>query len=185
MRDESVWYLPHHCESKPGKVRVVFDCAATYAGVSLNNQCHQGPDLNNKLIGVLLRFRQYPYAVMADIESMYLQVKIPIYDRNALRFLWGERGEVKEYRMTSHLFGGVWCVSSSTYTLRKTVKDFPTNELIKDTVHRGFYVDDMLKSVIEPSEAWSVVNDTKWVLRRGGFNLTKFVVNHLLIESKP
>ena len=124
---------------------------------------------------------------MADIESMYLQVKIPIYDRNALRFLWGERGEVKEYRMTSHLFGGVWCASSSTYTLRKTVKDFPTNELIKDTVHRGFYVDDMLKSVIERSEAWSVVNDTKRVLSWGGFNLTKFVVSKCssLLNQNP
>ena len=187
VRDESVWYLPHHCvtsESKPGKVRVVFDCAATYAGVSLNNQCHQGPDLNNKLIGVLLRFRQYPYAVMADIESMYLQVKIPVYDRNALRFLWGERGEVKEYRMTSHLFGGVWCASSSTYALRRTVEEFPTNELIKDTVLRGFYVDDMLKSVVERSEAWSVVKDTKRVLRRGGFNLTKFVVNDISLLNQ-
>ena len=66
---------PHHAvvsESKPGKVRIVFDCAAKLDGVSLNNQCLQGPDLNNKLLHVLLRFRQYQYAIMADIEAMYL-----------------------------------------------------------------------------------------------------------------
>ena len=35
-----VWYLPHHPvfhPRKPGKVRVVFDCAAKFLGVSLND----------------------------------------------------------------------------------------------------------------------------------------------------
>ena len=33
-----IWYLPHHPvihPHKPGKVRVVFDCAAKYNGISL------------------------------------------------------------------------------------------------------------------------------------------------------
>lgn len=37
--DGAVWYLPHHPvihPQKPGKVRVVFDCAANYRGTSLN-----------------------------------------------------------------------------------------------------------------------------------------------------
>ncbi|XP_076036051.1 uncharacterized protein LOC143022004 [Oratosquilla oratoria] len=96
--DGKVWYLPHHAvtsETKPGKVRVVFDCAAQKNGVSLNSQCLQGPDLNNKLIHVLLRFRQYHYAITADIEAMYHQVKIPISDRDALRFLWYVSDEIR------------------------------------------------------------------------------------------
>ena len=89
--DHLTWYVPHHgvvSESKPGKLRTVFDCAASLNGVSFNNQCFKGPDLVNSLLGVLLRFRLYKYAFLADIESMYLQVKIPPVDRNALRFLW-------------------------------------------------------------------------------------------------
>ena len=56
-----VWYLPHHPVinvNKPGKVRVVFDCAATYNGISLNSQLLQGQNLMNNLVGVLIRFRQ-------------------------------------------------------------------------------------------------------------------------------
>ena len=71
VSDGSVWYLPHHhvmSAAKPGKIRIVFDCAAQYRGVSLNNQCFQGPDLTNKLINVLLKFRQYRFGIMADIE---------------------------------------------------------------------------------------------------------------------
>ena len=56
---EQEWYLLHHAvmhPCKPDKVRVVFDCAAVYQGISLNQKVLQGPDLLNKLLGVLLRF---------------------------------------------------------------------------------------------------------------------------------
>ena len=55
---------------------------------------------------MLLRFRLYQNAMTADIQAMYLQVRIPEQERDCLRFLWLENGEVKPYRMTSHLFGG-------------------------------------------------------------------------------
>ena len=93
----AVWYLPHHnlsSKSKPEKLRIVFDCAAKFAGVSLNNQCLQGPDICNKLLHVLLRFRQFPFAITADIEAMYHQVKIPPKHRNCLRFLWLRNGDI-------------------------------------------------------------------------------------------
>ena len=188
IQGDKVWYLPHHAvvsTAKPGKVRVVFDCAAKHGEVCLNNQCFQGPDLNNKLIHVLLRFRQYRYAVTADIEAMCHQVKIPTKDRNALRFLWQEEdGSQVEYRMTSHLFGGVWCASSSTYALRKIVQDTSTDELVTDTICRSFYVDDMLRSVRTREEAADVIRGTKEALKYGGFNLTKYVVNDTqLLES--
>ena len=112
--DGKVWYLPHHPvfnQKKPDKCRVVFDCAAKYGGLSLNDHVHQGPDLANKLVGVLLRFREGPVAFMADIEAMFHQVKVSVPDRDVLRFLWFQENDVdkppKEYRMTSHIFGGV------------------------------------------------------------------------------
>ena len=185
--DGSVWYLPHHHvlhPAKPGKIRIVFDCAAKFRGVSLNNQCLQGPDLTNKLIDVLLRFRQFRFGIMADIESMYLQVRIPDKDRNALRFLWNVNDQLVEYRMTSHLFGGVWCSSSSTFALRQTVSDLPGDSIIKDTVINGFYVDDLLKSVQNSSEVIQVMDETKRVIARGGFNLTKFVTNDVSVLEK-
>ena len=91
------WYLTHHPvinPRKPGKTRIVFDCAATYRGESLDSQTLPGPDLNNKLLGVMLRFRQGKVAVSADIGSIFYQVKVDKRDRNASRFLWWkERGE--------------------------------------------------------------------------------------------
>ncbi|KAJ8356219.1 hypothetical protein SKAU_G00190130 [Synaphobranchus kaupii] len=58
-KDGEVWYIPYHgvYHPKKKKIRVVFDCTATYQGVSLNNQLLQGPDLTNTLVGVLTRRR--------------------------------------------------------------------------------------------------------------------------------
>ena len=70
-------------------------------------------------------FRQHSYALTADVEAMYNQVQIPVDDRNMLRFLWyDESGNLMHCRMTSHLFGGVWCASSSTYAMRRVLEDF-------------------------------------------------------------
>ena len=80
---------------KPGKARVVFDCAARYFITSLNQQFLQGPDWTNPLVGVLIRFRQEPVAIAADIEAMFHQVYVDPQDRDALRFLWWPDGTCK------------------------------------------------------------------------------------------
>lgn len=94
--DGRVWNIPHHgvYHPKKKKIRVVFDCKATYQGVSLNEQLLQGPDLTNNLIGVLLRFREHPVALMADVESMFYQLRIPEEDTDLLRFLWWPEGDL-------------------------------------------------------------------------------------------
>jgi len=176
-----IWYLPHHpviTDKKPDKLRIVFDCAAKFKGESLNDKCLQGPDLNNKLLHVLLRFRQHEYAFTADIESMYYQVKIPVEQRDILRFLWlDNNGNICQYRMTGHVFGGVWCASSTCYALRQSLVSKDVDKNISDTILRSFYVDDCLKSVEERSDVICIIDGTKKVLGDSGFNLTKFMVN--------
>ncbi|XP_071830918.1 uncharacterized protein [Apostichopus japonicus] len=138
----------------------------------------QGPDMINKLLPVLLRFRQHSIAVQADIEAMYNQVRIPARDRDALRFLWYINGKLRYLRMTSHLFGGVWCAASSAYALRRTITDLPSViPLVKYAVERSFYVDDCLSSVSSKSDAEIIIREIPKALKSGGFKLTKFVVN--------
>ena len=108
---------------------------------------------------------------------MYLQVEIPESDRNALRFLWyDDAGSLTEYRMSSHLFGGVWSASSSAFALKRAVVDCPTSALVEDTIMRSFYV-DLLKSVDSIENGVQVIHGVKHVQSHGGFKYTKFTVN--------
>lgn len=91
------WYIPHHGvyhPKKPEKLRVVFDCSAKYKGNSLNEHLLPGPDMINNLTGVLIRFRQHRIALMCDIEKMFHQFHVSEKDRDYLRFLWWENGDL-------------------------------------------------------------------------------------------
>ena len=165
---EATWFLPHHPvfhPKKPGKVRVVFDCAAKYKGVSLNDVLLQGPDMTNTLVGVLTRFRQERTAIIADIESMFYQVRVRPDDSDVLRFLWWPGNDLQrrpeEYQMTVHLFGAVSSPSCANFALRKTAEaNFQRFDFeVINTVRRNFYVDDCLKSVPSESEAIRLTAD--------------------------
>ena len=92
---------------KPNKVSVVFDASAEYKNDSLNNHLHKGPDLINNLISILIQFRLGKYAVTADTEQMFHQIKVKKSDRDALRFLWRflKTEKLQEYAMTVHQYG--------------------------------------------------------------------------------
>ena len=124
------WYLPHHPvfhPQKPDKCRIVFDCAAKYKGMSLNDKLLQGPDMTNKLVAVLLRFRQEPIAFMADIEAMFCQVRVTPKHRNLLKFLWWKddnyENPPEEYRMAVHLFGAKSSPSCASFCLKRTAEE--------------------------------------------------------------
>ena len=121
-----VWYLPHHPvlhPDKPGKTRVVFDCAAKYANTSLNDLLLQEPDFNNSLVGVLLRFRQERIALMSDVESMFHQVQVSPDLCDSLRFLWWPENnmnkEPQDFRMKVHLFGAVSSTNCAGFALAR------------------------------------------------------------------
>ncbi|XP_013419027.1 uncharacterized protein LOC106179805 [Lingula anatina] len=195
QNDMPTWYLPHHSvinPRKPEKTRVVFDCSAKYKGTSLNEQVYQGPDLTNSLLGVLLRFREEPVAIMADIQSMFHQVKVPPSERSVLSFLWWPNGDLSQpavdHRMTVHLFGGTWCPSICSFVLRHTAEVNQTgcDESVVETVKKNFYVDDCLKTLPDVETAVKFIPQLCELLESGGFKLTKWMSNkHEVLESIP
>ena len=95
--------------NKPEKVGVVFDAAAQFDKTCLNEKLLKGPDYLNKLIGILLRFRREPYAVISDTEEMYHQIKVAENDQDALRFVWRDNTDKKivDHMMKVNIFGKV------------------------------------------------------------------------------
>lgn len=191
--DGKSWYIPHHGvyhPQKPDKIRIVFDCSATFMGHSLNKYLLQGPDLTNSLVGVLCQFRKELIAFMCDLEAMFHQFKVKEEDRDYLIFYWWENGDITktpvQYRMTVHLFGAASSPGCSNFGLKKTATD---NECefgsdAAEFIKKDFYVDDGLKSVATVSEATSLIENTKSICARGGMRLHKFISNSKEVIAK-
>ncbi|XP_078483450.1 uncharacterized protein LOC144743487 [Ciona intestinalis] len=172
-------YNPH----KPGKIRVVFDCAAEYQGMCLNDVLLQGPDLLNNLVGILCRFRKETVALSVDIQGMYHQFYVNEKFRDFLRFLWWEENDpnkaVCEYRMKVHIFGAVSSPACANFGLRRAADDGEA-EFGKDAadfIRQDFYVDDGVTSVENSDTAISLLNRCKGMCAKAGLKLHKLASN--------
>ena len=128
------WYLPNHGvyhPQNPGKNRVVFDCSAQYAIMSIKTELMSGLDLAKQIVSVLLRFRKEHVAFMADIKSMFYQVLVPPHQRSLLHYLWWEESnlskKVFDYQMCTHIFRGTSSSSCSNCALKKAATDNSDN----------------------------------------------------------
>jgi hypothetical protein len=112
-----------------------------------------------------------------------MQISVTQSDWDALRFLWWPDGNLdaspKIYNMTRHVFGLTSSPGCATFALRKTAEDFGSqySDATSRTVGRDFYVDDLLASLPSIDEAASLAHEVKALVRRGGFNLTKWTSN--------
>ncbi len=192
---EECWYLPifgvYH-PHKPDKIRVVFDSSAQFGGVSLNDVLLTGPDLNNTLLGVLLRFRREKVAVMADIERMFYCFKVKEQHRNYIRFLWHKDNcaekEITDYRMTVHVFGNSPSPAIAIYALRRAAElgEAECGTDAKNFVLRNFYVDDGITSVPTEKEAIDLLKRTQIMLSKSNLNLHKVASNRAsVMEAFP
>ena len=168
---------PSHNPKKPGKVRRASNAASVFKGNSLNSNLLTGPDLINNLVGLLLRFRENPVAISADIEAMFMQVGIIEKDQPSMRFLWPTNHSVKQFQYTRLIFGARCSPSTAIFVLEKTAADFAPNQTIQNLVKNSFYMDDFVHSFETVEIAQEAAVSLKKTLMRAGFNLTKFVFN--------
>ncbi|XP_055046840.2 uncharacterized protein [Misgurnus anguillicaudatus] len=184
-KEGETWYLPHHGvfhPKKPNKLRVVFDCSATYNGCSLNEHLLQGPDMINNLTGILIRFRQHPVALMCDVEKMYHQFHVSESDRDYMRFLWWKNGECDqkplEFRMKVHIFGATSSSGCANFGLKYIAnKNSHLYPLGSEFVLRNFYVDDGVTSLEDTETAIKGADEARKLCATGGLRLHKFMSN--------
>ena len=179
-------YLPifsvHH--PRKNKTRLVYDASARYGGISLNDILLSGPDLNNYLRAVLLRFREKPIGFAADIESMFSAFKVPPSQRDLLRFYWfGENDPGKDlvaFRSTSHLFGCSSSPAVANFALKYCASLHEDDPLLRpsiDYIRNSFYVDDGVSSADTTDQAIEILSGAADILARYNIRLHKIASN--------
>ena len=114
---------------------------------------------------------------------MFHEVELWEKDRDLMRFLWWKDGDLnepsQEYRMKVYLFGAVCSPNCANFALCKTAKDneskYPTG--VTEAVFNNFYIGDCLASRANEEEAISLISQLSELLKKGGFNITKWVSN--------
>ncbi|XP_058840862.1 uncharacterized protein LOC131696333 [Topomyia yanbarensis] len=179
------YYLPHHPVVKESstttKVRVVFDASSkTTSGFSLNDALQVGPVVQDDLLSIVLRFRTYLIAVVADIEKMYRQIKVAPADVPYQRIFWrfNQSDPIQVYELLTVTYG----LAPSSFLATRTLQQLADDEgaaypLAEPILRKGFYVDDCLGGEQSIERAVQMRDELIELLRKGGFSLRKFTSN--------
>ncbi|KAI5755331.1 hypothetical protein M8J77_016036 [Diaphorina citri] len=183
------YYLPHHPVVKVGSttpVRPVFDASAKEPNKCSLNQClEKGPNLIDKIPSCLARFRRNMIGVSGDIAKAFLQISVSEADRDYLRFLWLENGQVVQFRHCRVVFG----VSSSPFLLEACIR-----LLLNSTqnphpfvaqLKQSFYVDNCITSLKSAAEAREFIEVASDVMRERQFDLQGWEITGDPETEKP
>ena len=176
------WYLPVFCAlAKRKKPRLVWDSAASYDNLSLNSQLMQGPDNNNRLRDVLLRFREHRVGFCSDVADMYMKFHVEPSHKPYLRFWWYKDNdperELIPYQARCHIFGNCSSPSVAKYgfKLAPEISDPPPSTSVKKYIQDDFYVDDGCSSAPDPEAAIQTIKGAQECLSKFGMVLHKIV----------
>ena len=177
-----MYYLPHHGVFRPDKpstpLRVVFDPACQFNGVSLNSFLLKGPNLIGDLLAVLLRFREERVAFVGDISKMFLQICLTEEDSQVHRFLWRDLDITQDptvYRLTRVTFGDKSSPDMASFIMLKLAEKFEdTYPEAAKILRKDRYVDDLIHSCETASEATKRMGQLDEVLASGSFKIKEW-----------
>ncbi|XP_055632398.1 uncharacterized protein LOC129772894 [Toxorhynchites rutilus septentrionalis] len=150
-----VYYLPHHgvekADSTTTKLRVVFDASCrTDSGISLNQTLMVGPVLQDDIHAISLRFRMHRFAIIADADKMYRQIRLHPVDYPLHRIRWRSSSSepLKTFELTTVTYG----TASAPYLATRCLLELSNQgaeayPLAAKVLSKDFYMDDMLTGI--------------------------------------
>ncbi|XP_058828570.1 uncharacterized protein LOC131688381 [Topomyia yanbarensis] len=180
-----VYYLPHHAVLKPDstttKLRVVFDASSrTSTGIALNDGLMVGPVVQDDLMSIIIRFRMYRLALVADIAKMYRMINVQQSDQGLQRIIWreSENDPIQTFELTTVTYGTSAAPYLATRCLRRLAEDGDKSHPVAAKVlKKDFYVDDMITGVSSVKEGRSLIREMNNLLDSAGFILRKWNSN--------
>lgn len=182
--NSNAYYIPHFAVLKNSvstPVRIVFDASAkTSNSRSLNDVLYSGPKLQTDIFKILLNFRLFEVAMIADIRQMYRNIRVCPEYRKFQRILWrfGPEEPLKIYELTTVVFG----LKSSPFAALRTIKQLASDEaerfpFASKVVETDLYIDDLVVSVPTTPQAIELYRQIVGLFSAGSFELVKWSTN--------
>lgn len=182
---DKCFYLAHHAvikaDSSTTKLRVVFDASsASGSGVSLNDRLLSGPNVNQDLFDVHLRFRSNEVVFAADAEKMFRQVLVHPLDRDYQRIVWrNDPSEpIKHFRLCTVTYSTKPAPFLAIEAMREAARSYETvYPVAAARIVLDMYVDDFMSGAKNIDEAKKLKDQVCEILKSAGFNLRKWTTN--------
>lgn len=192
--DEPHYVIPHHgvvrTDKSTSRLRVVLDASsATSNGMSLNDILYTGPNLQNDLFQILLRFRLLPIAISADIRQMYLRILMSDDNWRFQRLLYrfDPNDPIQTFEMTRVPFG----LCCSPFLAVRSVRQLAIDErahypAASRVAEKEIYMDDLATSCLSNTDGIELSDQLIKMFATAGFDLVKFSSNSTeVMESIP
>ena len=171
-------------KSNSTPIRMVFNSSLkSQGGLSMNDCLAKGPDAYlNKLIGVLIRWREYKSAFIGDVSKMYHAVALSESDQHMHRFLWRDMrtdDPPETYVMKVVTFGDKPAGTTAEEAMYQQARSMlDTHPQATETILRSSYVDDIDHSIDDSGErCLSLIKDIVEVLDKGGFKVKEWWIS--------
>ncbi|XP_014614817.1 PREDICTED: uncharacterized protein LOC106792810 [Polistes canadensis] len=146
------YYVPHHAvlseKSVTTKLRMVFDASAkSNSGILLNDALIIGPNIQDDLFSIIIRFRTYAYVITGDIEKIYRQIRVDESQVCLQKIFW--RDDMRKPGSTYELLTLTYGTASASFLATRCLKEIVNLEEKKhpigaEVVRHDFYVDALL-----------------------------------------
>lgn len=178
------YYIPHHPIVK--RFRIVLDgSCVTSNGKSINDIQLPGPNKQEKLEVIVMRFRFHKYVLSADIKKMFRQIKMNSEDLKYQKIFWrfNETDPLKEYVLTTVTFGMKSSPFLACNTMLKSAEIYKEKyPLASKATKDERYVDDFMSGADTIDQVVELYTQLKSMLAECNFDLGKYKTNcfHLL-----
>ena len=150
----------------------------------MNESLENIPTQHTDLFSILLQFRAYKVALIADIEKAFFTIGVKDTDRDALRFLWVEDPtdsflKIKEKRFTRVCFGDISSMGHLGETINHHLEKYrnQTPDVIKK-IENSLYVDDLSTGADDPKGAIELHKAAKSLFAEANMDLRKWRSNN-------
>lgn len=182
-------FLPHFAvvreDSVTSNVRIVFDASVkTQSGISLNDIQYPGPAIQNDIFGIMLRFREHRFVVIADVAKMYRQILIHPDERYLQNIVWRSdpHKAISIYELQTVTYG----TTSAPYLAIKCIKKLALDNkdnfpIASELIDRDMYVDDLITGFDDEQQGILACNQISDILKSTSFSLRKWASNSKMI----
>ncbi|XP_066941175.1 uncharacterized protein [Macrobrachium rosenbergii] len=169
-------------------LQIVWNSAAKFNGLCLNDGFYKGPDFLNSLLYCLLHWRMKSIGIAGDVQKMFNQILMAEKDQRYHRFVWrfDLSSPIRHWQWLRLPFGDKPAPDIAMMAVRTLADTFKEEEPIgAELINCRMYMDDVIESFDKSELAIAAMDQVDRILRKGSFRIKEWHSNDPSVDRCP